>query len=238
MKDQFFADRNDYFKYDLMISLSEGLSGIHRFTFVPMLTPNDSTNHGNQKQYPPGNRRADLYSFLQECLRTSSRDITKLREFFGSHSYPFVYCPYADDIFFTVAERMRYFAGIPGILLENAVIFLDPDTGLQVKHMGRERAEYVLYDDVKGIYARMGDSSILAIYEDVSYGQQEHKLVQMPKHLQSTLGCPCPCAIGEDNKIAFITIAKSPHRSAEVSALLRSYKQQHPTLLIWDQEAG
>lgn len=238
MKNQFFADRNDYFKYDLIISLSEGLPGIHRFTLVPMLTPNNSSSHGNQTKYPQGNRRTNLYAFLQECLRASSRDITELHKFFCSHSYPFVYSPYAEDIFFTDAGRMRYFAKIPGILLENAVIFLDPDTGLQVKHMKYERAEYVLYDDVKGIYARMGDSSVLAIYEDVSHGQQERKLDQMPKRLQSMLGCPPLCAIGEDNNIAFIIIAKSPHRSAEMSALLRSYAKQHPKLLIWDQEGG
>jgi hypothetical protein len=238
MKNQFFADRNDYFKYDLMIHLAEGLPGIQRFTFVPMLTPNNSSSFGNQTKYLQGDRRAELYSFLQECLRTCSRDITNLRAFFGSQAYHFAYCPYADGVIFTDAERTRYFAEIPGTFLENAVIFVDPDTGFQVRHMKKDRSEYVMYDDVKGIYEDMGGSCILTIYQDVSHGQQERKLYEMPKRLQSMLDCPPPCAISENNRIAFIIIAKSAHRRAEVFALLRGYAQQDQKLRIFGQEAS
>lgn len=63
MKNQFFADRRDFFKYDLLLELLEGgqLSGL---TLVPMLTPDDGGPDGRFTRYRCGNRRAGLYKFL------------------------------------------------------------------------------------------------------------------------------------------------------------------------------
>ena len=59
MKNQFFGDNRDLFKYDLILSVVKGVDQIRQFTFIPMLTK-DYGNHGNQI-----NRRiARAYLFL------------------------------------------------------------------------------------------------------------------------------------------------------------------------------
>jgi hypothetical protein len=49
VKNQYFGDRNDYFKYDLLIFLGENLSGIKRLSAIWMLTQNDKSPDGHPK---------------------------------------------------------------------------------------------------------------------------------------------------------------------------------------------
>jgi hypothetical protein len=53
VKNQCFGDRNDYFKYDLLIFLAEQLV-TKRLSVVWMLTPNDGSQDGGKVAYPWG----------------------------------------------------------------------------------------------------------------------------------------------------------------------------------------
>ena len=47
MKNQYFGDNSDVFKYDLIYQIMQvGL--VNYFTFIPMLTENDHKNHGEK----------------------------------------------------------------------------------------------------------------------------------------------------------------------------------------------
>lgn len=65
MKNQYFGDRRDYLKFDLVIHLVENLPGIERFSYVAMLTGDDSTSDGQITSYSRGVGRQDLYDFLE-----------------------------------------------------------------------------------------------------------------------------------------------------------------------------
>ena len=56
MKNQFFADKHDYFKYDLWLEVAEKLKekGIGCLTLIPMATPDDSTKEGSKISYTEG----------------------------------------------------------------------------------------------------------------------------------------------------------------------------------------
>lgn len=94
MKNQYSADRNDYFKYDLCIFLAERLAGIKRFTFIPILTADDQGGDGGKTSYPLGTGQESLYSFLQQSLKDGRGEVAQLRRCFGTQPFTFKYCPY------------------------------------------------------------------------------------------------------------------------------------------------
>ena len=47
MKNQYFGDNRDLFKYDLVLNIIQaGL--VNRFSFIPMITGDDNTGHGQK----------------------------------------------------------------------------------------------------------------------------------------------------------------------------------------------
>ena len=68
MKNQYFGDRNDFFKYDLVLSLMEKIENLKCFTFIPMLTEDDSSRDGKLIIYD-GKWRKELDDFLKDCIK-------------------------------------------------------------------------------------------------------------------------------------------------------------------------
>lgn len=221
MKNQYFADRRDFFKYDLLLELSEGLGFIRQLTFIPMLTPDDGSGDGQLKGYPPGARRQDLYCFLQECLARGVRDIRELRRFFAQRA--FIYSPYRDDAYFAHAGRAEYFASIPETSLRAAVVFLDPDNGLEVASMSpRTGHKYVRWTEAVGLYSRMDDDSVLVVYQHLPREKRAPYLTRKSSELQQRLGIAGITWLS-DNEIAFFVATRAPHRATDVRDLLARY---------------
>jgi hypothetical protein len=66
VKNQYFGDRNDYFKYDLLIFLAEELAGIDKLSIIWMLTDKDSSGHGEKTDYRRGVGNKALFRFGQK----------------------------------------------------------------------------------------------------------------------------------------------------------------------------
>ena len=64
MKNQYFGDRNDYFKYDLLISLAGQLAA-KKLSIIWMLTEDDDSQHGKKTKYARGAGNSGLYEFLR-----------------------------------------------------------------------------------------------------------------------------------------------------------------------------
>lgn len=224
MKDQFFGDSRDYFKYDLMIFLADNLQETQRFTFIPMLTANDKSGQGAKtgyKQMKPDT--PGLYDFLRRCIREERRSVAQLRTFFGQHDGRFEYCPYWDDRYFQNDKRGPYFAELPSDYLDRALVLADPDTGLEISSMRPSNAHnYIRYDEVKGIYRRLGLSSVFLIFQYFPRVQRAPYLRRRFQEICSALQWPPPIAIS-DNQIAFIALTKSNETRSSVSRLLREY---------------
>ena len=130
MKNQYFGDKRDLFKFDLVLHVMESVVGLNKFTYIPMLTPDDDRAGGRLTNYPRGYCRKGLFDFLQESVE-GNRNIQRLREFFKKR--PFAYNPYMDDSYYTHFERETYFRNIPNEALIDALIVLDPDIGLEIR---------------------------------------------------------------------------------------------------------
>jgi hypothetical protein len=235
MKDQYFGDIRDYFKFDLMIFLAQNLPGIQRFTFIPMLTKDDKSGQGRKTEYASWQPdTVGLYAFLKRCIRERRRSVARLRTLFGQGNYGFQYCPYRDDYYFTHQERKSYFGGIPDEFLRQAVIMLDPDTGLEVRTMGSSTGHrYIKYDELKDIYSRMSDASVLIIFQFFPHEKHQPYLRKRFQELRSVLQCEPPIAVS-DNEIAFIAITKSHNALSQVRHVLREYVPRNHRFWMFD----
>jgi hypothetical protein len=129
-----------------------------------MLTANDRGGNGGLIKYRQGAGPPDLYEFLKDKLKKRHRKISYLREYFSSNGLQFRYCPHGDslDREFTNKDRDAYFRSIPNRDLKEAVILLDPDNGLEVKSAtDRTWHKYIKFEEVKDLYHRMDESTIL-----------------------------------------------------------------------------
>ncbi len=206
MKNQYFGDRNDYFKYDLAISLAKGLPDIVRFTFIPLLTPSDHSRDGQLVNYTQG-----------------SRDIYRLRKFFRQPQVSIEYRPYRDQAEFRHSERTRYFRGIPLAYLRQAVILLDPDNGLEVKSSTASSFhKYVKYEEARSVFERMDEASLLLIYQHFPRVDRLTFLEGLHARLQKETACPPPSSVW-DGRIAFIVLATSTARRRKAERQLTKY---------------
>ncbi|HNW38036.1 MAG TPA: hypothetical protein PKJ75_04205, partial [Methanosarcina vacuolata] len=72
MKNQFFGDLRDLFKYDLILNILEKNDSLQHLTFIPMLNKKDSSNEGNKRDFQnaiihnlPGTHNKELVEFLE-----------------------------------------------------------------------------------------------------------------------------------------------------------------------------
>ena len=211
MKNQYFADVNDYFKYDLCIYLAENLPKIRRFTFIPTLTPNDKGPDGNRTKYPMGVGRESLYKFLQDCLDGRERKVSLLQEYFDNQDFKFEYCPYGDTLEkeFTHPGREEYFQNIPDEFLKSAVIMVDPDNGFEVKAARPGNFhKYIKYSEARDLYQRMDKDSVLIIYQHFPMIKHSIFLDGLHARIQEELHCPEPVTVSSPS-IALVILAKN-----------------------------
>jgi hypothetical protein len=220
VKNQYFGDRNDLYKYDLVLELMEHVPGLSQFVYVAMLTPRDGRRDGRFTDYPAGGRSEELWAWLNERVSWGERDVTYLAGLFERK--PYGYRPFTQH--FTDEGRGEYFARLPEADLRRSVILLDPDNGLETRAMRRGlRAKYVLMAEVRDVYERMGPSSLLVVYQHLPRKERQAFFAETARRLRreaGVLGCACVCP---DNQVSFFVLSKAARRSREVAQALTKY---------------
>jgi len=219
MKNQYFGDNKDLFTYDLILQIMRsGL--VEHFTFIPMLTSNDGTGHGarcRRDKAKAGIKNRELVAFLDECVNGGRRDISQLEGFFGKHGIEMkIY-----DRGFSHQERQDYFGQIGGRLLSDSLIFVDPDIGLEVKKSGEG---HILYSEVKDLYQRMDDSSILMVYQYIPRQPRQEYLNNRCEELKEKVAGDYPICI-DDNEIAFFFLTKDKSLEHSLLHVIEDYAE-------------
>lgn len=229
MKNQYFADTRDLFKYDLVLELLEK-SQTSQFTFIPMLTPDDPnykggrTNYGNIRFRP---KRKELRSFLESCLATNNRKVVMLERFFGNTSLTkrLEFKIYAKKKYFASRKREGYFLNIPRKLLMHSIILVDPDIGLEVRNMRGREENYLTYAEARTLHDRMDDKSTLLIFQFIPRVRRIPYLRKLASELSTRVTRRLPVHYVSDNQIAFFASAKTLESIATISNHLSSYAE-------------
>jgi hypothetical protein len=235
MKNQYFGDQNDYFKYDLLIFLAEQLAGIKRLTMVWLLTSEDKSGDGGKRGYPTGTYRDTLHEFL-ESSNTRNRKVSFLKDYIKKPQFSFEFCSYGDELKsdeFKDDDREAYFARISPKCLKSAIVFLDPDNGLEPKSgSGRNGSKYVKLSDLKLLFSRMDKKSVIVVYQHLPRMHRKLFLYGLHRDLKECLNCPVPISI-TNNQIAFLVLAnqKNKRRQQEINRLLHKYVRSNLQIL-------
>jgi hypothetical protein len=163
VKNQYFGDARDYFKYDVLERLASDLTGIDALTCLWMLTRSDGTSQG-QVKFVPDPELTALTAFFHDRLdpRDEARcQVSEMSYFFADRRFRLLsYRDDRDD--FDWMTRARYFRDIPAESLSRAVVFFDPDTGIEPR---RCTAAHLRFDELKSVVGRMDDQSVAVIFQ-------------------------------------------------------------------------
>jgi hypothetical protein len=161
MKNQYFGDTRDLFKYDLALHCMQS-TGLHRFTFIPMLTPDDGSADGrlvDLGKARAGSRNLPLVEFLESCTREGRRDVRELDRFFeGMEEELLTWGRVLEE-----DRRLQYWTDLPRGWLDDAVVMVDPDNGLEVPS-GRG-VKWLRYDELRYLNEGLGERSVLLVFQ-------------------------------------------------------------------------
>lgn len=230
MKNQYFADQRDFLKYDLLVELVENTPGVCRLTSIPMLTPNDDTGEGDVLTYVMGSRRPDIYHFLRYCLARGDRNIRNLRTLFQGRHYAY-YC-HREDCPYSYESRREYFTSVPSRALQDAVVFVDPDTGIETSTdaymRGKGIGRYLFWDDIIQLCSRMNGPSVLVLYQHL---QRNADLVVQNMRDKSIALCGRinvpSVSVLDDGDVAYVIASRSPGTMAHLAQSLPAYAALH-----------
>jgi hypothetical protein len=229
MKNQYFGDVRDLFKYDLVQQIMLDVKRLNRFLFVPMLTPDDSRADGGRTDYlraKAGTRNRDLLEFLHGCVEEGRRDIHEIEGFFKPRGIETTI--YGDgQAPFSRHNRADYFTRIDDRLLYSALILLDPDIGLEVKDADEK---HLMYAEVKQLYRRMRFNSLLMVFQYLPRENRPTYLYRRCMELKHLTGDE-PLHIS-DNEIIFFFLTKNKALKQELTKVLAEYGRSYTDLLL------
>jgi hypothetical protein len=224
MKNQYFGDNKDLFTYDLIFQIMRaGLAG--HFTFIPMLTPDNDRRHGkkyNRDKARAGNKNVELMAFLDACVHEGRRNIEEVKEFFARYEIEMTIY-YGKESHFSLQNRKEYFTQIDDRLLENSLIFVDPDIGLEVRNPGEE---HLLYSEVKSLYERMDRSSILMIFQHFPRRARQRYLNMRAEELKEKVLGDYPVCI-DDNEAIFFFLTKDRDLENSLITAIGEYTESY-----------
>ncbi|EQD68516.1 hypothetical protein B1A_07306, partial [mine drainage metagenome] len=158
MKLQYFGDRRDFYKYDLLLELGRALQPPNGINVLPMLTADDGGNDG-QLTGRVSARDATLFEFLRAG---GPRQLGRVAEHFTQRGVPL---RFVSEELIRKDDRAGYFARIEDQALADSIVFLDPDTGLKSESASRLNTRYLRYDELQTLFARMSSETVLVIYQ-------------------------------------------------------------------------
>ncbi|MFC1988526.1 hypothetical protein ACFLVJ_01670 [Chloroflexota bacterium] len=224
MKNQYFGDNKDLFSYDLIYRIMrDGL--VSHFSFIPMLTEPDANSYGgktDRNKAKVGAKNIELVNFLDECIREGKRDIKQLENFFDGYGIDMTIYPESEG-HFSHRHRREYFALIKDELLNKSLIFVDPDNGLEV---ARSREQHLLFDEVRHLYDRMDESSILMLFQHFPREDHHEYLHRRSEELAELVSGEDPVCI-DDDEIIFFFLTKTESLEHELTHLIQDYAESY-----------
>ena len=243
MKNQYFGDIRDIFKFDLIESiLRDKRLGLRSFLYIIMLTK-DRGNGGLIRNYDrakeqkrPGTQNDPLFEEMkkQEAIPSHERDIAKTTRAYYKGAVPD--CEYkaiSDPLektghinknyldYFDMAHKEVSKLKLP------ALIFLDPDTGLEPEKS--KGYEYVSYETIRRLYDIISDDSALMIYQ---HGRQQHDRQRHDNKIEALQAIGPNVSHVSDGEIVFYFLVKNARLKEALNNILQEYKGYYPSWIL------
>jgi hypothetical protein len=222
---KYFGDSRDYFKYDLITEVIEHTS-LRHYVFVPMLTKHRDNSEGQKASINRGDKSEDLLRFIAQC---GYKSLTHWEHWLQRYVLSYTTVEPVDSAFFSDDDRKSYWSAfLPKLSQKNALVFIDPDTGLEtgkpsyLKSMGRDK--YILNDELRRVVAEIDDSSVLMLYQHLPNDKRGHMeaIEKKLRQVRSNVPCIYACAYREDD-LAFICVSKTEALHDEITRVLAGY---------------
>ncbi len=232
MKNQYFGDSRDLFKYDLVISLMLDYNLSKNFIFVPMLTRDTGNSHGSITNYKigkPGTKRPDLVAFLSDCLKRKKRDVNEIIGFFETNlaAEGLSINLYKRGDYFRDSFREDYFNALPLESAKRTIVMLDPDTGLETETYVRDKDAYLRYDEVKSIYDRLDNNSVLLLFQFIPRVKRLPYIRSLCNRLTHETGTKLPVNYVSDNSVVFFALSKNIRNEKVLRKSLVDYGKRY-----------
>lgn len=224
MKNQYFGDVTDLFKYDLITEVINAHHSLKKFSFIPMLTPNDNRADGKLRDFSKataGYKNETLKKFLEQTR--GKRDFKKIEVYFKQCGIPIEI--YRDNTgeYFSHQQRNDYYKNIDSTLIRESLVFIDPDNGLEVKKSNRR---HILYSELKNIF----NSSNRIVMVIQFFPRKEH-LAYIDKRLSELRDITKYCTYIADSRIIFFFLCKSIElRRFLEEKVFKEYKERYPKI--------
>ena len=231
MKNKYFGDTRDLFKYDLILRITQEMISIHRFLFIPMLTRDDNNSDGSKTDYTKakaGTQNKGLMSYLKDCVNKNRRNITEIEPYFESNGVEI----YIHKELFIHKNRRDYFSRVKvkKEFFSNSLVFVDPDIGLEIQ---QSKEKHFLYREAKDIYDYMDRNSILMIYQHIPREDRKRYFCRRANELRKYVTEDWPIHIS-DSEIIFFLLTKSGEVKDQLQRTINKYNGDYPKLCCWD----
>jgi hypothetical protein len=231
MKNQYFGDNRDLFKYDLITEIIKGTPTIKKLAFIPMLTPNDSSNHGEVrkiKKDKAGYKNGYLKDFLEPThpMDKNQRDFRSIKEYFNRVGILVDIYNHNKDPFFTHSERDSYFKNIGSDFLKNALVFVDPDIGLEVKDSDER---HILYSELGDLFKK--SNRIVMVFQYIPPYRKRDSYIKL--RLSNLRRITYNLAYIADNHVIFFFLCNFLCLSGFLKQeILNRYAETYPQLIF------
>jgi hypothetical protein len=212
MKNQFFGDINDFYKYGLLRSLAaSGLS----IGVCWMLTPDDGGSAGKKLKYleDPDRWRArdpELYDALKRaCSEPGGRSVARAREVLANSRFFEKPVPRDREL------RQHWWQEALESLGGTDLIFLDPDNGIEPQTAGSSE-KHVCWHEIEEAWRR-GSSLVIFQYFPIMK-RRDPFIRELRERLAHRTGSTEVHAVASPN-VLFLVAAQAPHRTAVAKSL-------------------
>jgi hypothetical protein len=220
---KYFGDCRDFFKYDLITAILEN-HGIKNYVFVPMLTKHRIDREGEKSPKMIRGKSEALLAFIRNCR---SKDLCHWEQWMAQFVENYRTLPPVNGFFFDHENRAEYWIAFKEHLkTKDALIFLDPDTGLERSSFIRssEREKYILNGEISLLHNHLDPSSILMIYQHLQNNKRLHEsdVIRKLEQLKASHENARVCGYREDD-LVFLFLSKDENVFRPLCDTLRDY---------------
>jgi len=224
MKNQYFGDSRDFYKYDLLLKLMGCGLGFEQLVMGWWLTPDDQSTDGEIRDYELGSRDKKLHDWLQAQHHRPHRDVRRLAEYPAVAQAPWTYSPVLDVVPDDPAARAAYVDQVVALSSLPSLVFLDPDNGMMTRSASPGlRCKYVDYPEVARIVESIHEESALLVFQYLPRMKREKFYPAALGRLRAEAGVRHVTWLSPDNVVAYFLITKARKRLGDVTAALKPY---------------